>query len=166
MIRHSRLAIVCLALGCAAPAATASMHAAPAPSLDAARDSTHALLARIQEALRQRNVTAVMATYPDSGDLVSAAFGYLQTDRAAFAKQLGAMLESVEAVTFDFRRTIVEPISPTAAAVTAEYRMGLQLRAANAPPVGQCGVWSAVVAQRNGRFVILQEHQSARPQIC
>ena len=166
MIRHARLAILYLAVGCAARATTtASMRAAPAPTLEVARDSTRALLGRIQEAVRHRDVTAVMATYPDTGDLVSAAFGYLQTDRALFAKQLGTMFESVEAVTFDFTRTIIEPISPTAAAVTAEYRMGLQVPPMTAP-AGQCGVWSAVVAQRGGRFVILQEHQSARPQIC
>jgi ketosteroid isomerase-like protein len=162
MIRYAWFLSLAAAVGCAPGRGVATV---PAPPNQAAvTDSARGVLSRLQDAMNRRDVAGVLEAYPDTESIVSAVSGELRTSRAAMRDQLAAEFRALQALDFRFVDPIIEAVGPEAAAVTARYVVRTQGRGDES--VRQCGVWSGVVAQRAGRYVVLQEHQSVRMVIC
>jgi hypothetical protein len=107
----------------------------------------------------------MLGLYPDSGHVVSASGGYLILGRDSLASAVTGFWEDVgqnmvrpEWRWGDFH---VDVLSADAAAVTASYRIPHMTPTGFAHVVG--GVWTAVFANRGGRWVIVQEHLSDAP---
>lgn len=144
--------------------ACAQSASAPNGVRGAASDSTRALLTRIQDAVNSRDVAKVMATYPDGPTVTSAAFGALLRQRAAIEANMRDFFAHTETVHIRFIDPVIDIISRNASAVTTRYVLEATPRGGASS--SSCGVWSGVLVLRGGRFVILQEHQSAQSHPC
>lgn len=108
---------------------------------------------------------AMLSLYPDSGEVVSASGGYMIVGRDSLASAVHAFWENVgismvrpEWRWGDFH---VDVLARDAAVLTASYRIPHLTPTGHAHVVG--GVWTAVFANRNGEWIIVQEHLSDAP---
>jgi len=161
---HLVIASVLTLLICTTGLASAPVGWQPNDSQRAAADSTRALLRRIQDALNSRDLAKVMATYPNGPTVTSAAFGELLRQRAAIEANMRDFFAHTEKVHIRFTDPVIDIISSDASAVTTRYVLEITPRGEASS--SSCGVWSGVLALRGGRFVILQEHQSAQSHAC
>lgn len=107
----------------------------------------------------------MLALYPDSGKVVSASGGYLIVGRDSLESAVRGFWENVgqNMVRPEWRwgEFHVDVLSPNSAVVTASYRIPHMTPTGYAHVIG--GVWTAVFTNRNGRWVVVQEHLSDAP---
>ena len=108
----------------------------------------------------------IMALYPDTGSVVSAAGGRMTTTRAGLEREIRSFYENVGqnmvGPTWTWGETHVDVLARDAAVLTATYTIPHLTPAGRRHVVG--GAWTAVFARRGGRWVIVQEHLSDMPQ--
>lgn len=107
----------------------------------------------------------MLSLYPDTGAVISASGGYLIVGRDSLEAAVRGFWENVGQNMVrpqwrwgDFH---VDVLGPDAAVVTASYRVPHLTPTGHAHVVG--GVWTAVFARRDGRWVVVQEHLSDAP---
>lgn len=108
----------------------------------------------------------MLALYPRSGRVVSAVAGGVLTSRDSieggiryFWNNVGVNMREPR---WEWDRFYVDVLSPTAAAVTATYR--IPHRNPRNEPHTLGGAMTMVLSKREGRWVIMQEHLSDLPQ--
>ena len=122
-------------------------------------DSVRAWIARGDSALNRRDVEAIVAEQADSTGMTSNGdYGVSTRDsvRSGFK-----YLEHVRSASISQKIRRLDVLAPDAAAVTTEFDFASVDSAGKRHAVS--GAWTAVVAQRGGRWVSLQEHSSMRP---
>ncbi len=104
----------------------------------------------------------MLALYPDTGQVISASGGYLIVGRDSVAAAIRGFWESVgqNMVRPEWRwgRMHIDVLGRDAAVVSATYRVPHMTPTGRAHVVG--GAWTAVFSNRDGRWVIVQEHLS------
>jgi hypothetical protein len=153
---------------CAPPADNAAPYAHVSPrQAEAIRREVEATLRNAYD-LSKPNVVAQMLTlYADSGHLVSASGGQVMTSRDSVAagirdfwNNIGRNMRQPHWV---WEHMYVDVLSPTAAVVTATYRVP-HLTPTNQPhEIG--GAMTEVFQRRGGRWVVIQEHLSDLPRM-
>lgn len=110
----------------------------------------------------------LMALYPDSGRVVSAAAGRVTATRAQLDSAIGTFWEYVGqnmvGPTWVWDDIEVDVLARDAAVVTASYTIPHHTPAGR--PHTIAGAWTAVFVRRDGRWVIVQEHLSDVPVIA
>lgn len=172
-LRHAIFLLLTLALG----TACAGGDAAPPGSESLTGEQRAAIADTVSALLRAATdlspsadtlgdpADQMLAIYPDSGMVVSASGGYLIVGRDSLASAVRAFWENVG-------RSMVRPewrwgdfhvdvLASDAAVVTASYRIPHLTPTGHAHVVG--GVWTAVFARRDGRWMVVQEHLSDAP---
>jgi len=143
---------------------------APDPARDAARDAALAdtLTAIVSDAydFRRPDVVArLMALYPTSGPVISAAAGRVTTTRAALQQAIAQFWQRVgqnmQQPRFVIGERHVTSLGPDAAVLTVTY--SIPHHTPEGMPHTLTGAWTAVFARRDGRWVIVQEHLSDPP---
>lgn len=161
VVRRAAAAAVLIALGCTragggelTPAQSASIRAEIEKAMRDAYD------------LSKPNVAdRMLALYPKSGRVISAAGGRVLSSRDSlemgiryFWSNVGSNMRQPSWV---WERFYVDVLSPTAAVVTATYRV--PHRTPRNEPHELGGAMTAVFEKRGGRWVIIQEHLSDLP---
>jgi hypothetical protein len=107
----------------------------------------------------------MLALYPQSGAVVSASGGTVITSRDSVAagiryfwNNVGVNMKSPQWV---WERFYIDVLSPTAAVVTATYR--IPHRDPQNHPHEIAGAMTEVFEKRQGKWVVVQEHLSDRP---
>jgi ketosteroid isomerase-like protein len=165
-VRPPRAAIVLgLALvvgaGCGGSAA-----ARPDPARDAAlRDTLTAIIADAYDFSRPDVVSRLMALYPTSGPVVSAAAGRVSTTRAALQQSIGSFWQRIGqnmvGPKFVIGQRYATALGPDAAVLTITYTIPHHTPEGRPHTLG--GAWTAVFVRRDGRWRIVQEHLSDLP---
>lgn len=152
--------VVALAVGCA-------VGGGERPLTDRERA---AIAAEVERRLREATtldgagdpVARMLALYPDSGRVVSAAGGRLSTTRdsldqavTTFWTVVGRNMQRPE---WRWGAMQVDVLGADAAVATAAYRVPHLTPDGRPHVIG--GVWTAVFARRDGRWVVVQEHLS------
>ena len=110
-------------------------------------------------------VERLMALYPDTGRVVSAAAGHVTTSRDSLRAELTHFWEwvgqNMQQPRWRWGPRYVEVLSPTAAVMTATYAIDHRTPEGRPHVVG--GAWTALFEKRDGRWVIVQEHLSDAP---
>jgi ketosteroid isomerase-like protein len=108
----------------------------------------------------------LLSLYPDSGRVVSASGGRMLTSRDSLADGIRYFWEStgqnMREPRWIWERMSTDVIDRNAAVVTATYR--IPHRTPRGEPHELAGAMTLVFARRGGRWVVLQEHLSDRPQ--
>lgn len=111
-------------------------------------------------------VERMMSLYPASGRVVSANTGRAMTTRDSIAAAVNDFWQYVGVnmrdPKWEWGEIHVDVLSPTAAVVTATYR--IPHRNPNNQPHVLGGAMTAVFQKRDGKWVVIQEHLSDRPQ--
>ena len=135
-------------------------------ALDSAlADSLARRLADAYDFSRPDVVQRLMALYPDTGPVLSAAAGRVTTSRLAVRLEVERFWQRVGQNMRDPRFVIEQRwgtrLGPDAAALTLEYRIP------HTTPEGRphtlSGAWTAVFQRRAGEWVVVQEHLSDVP---
>jgi uncharacterized protein (TIGR02246 family) len=122
-------------------------------------DSVRALIRRNVKAVNDRNADAVSQLYPDSGATLSAGNGDVQlVSRAALRARTTEYFASLRAITFSQSIERIDVLAAGAAVVTA--RIDLKQVDTTGRQSGARPLWTAALALRDGRYVVLQEHAS------
>jgi hypothetical protein len=108
----------------------------------------------------QGDSAALMGTYPSSGPLVSAGNGELTTSRDSVAGMLAGLSQTSDRKT-SYQNPKIDVLAPGVAAVTLAFRF--EGKQPDKKPFNNAGVYSAVLAERDGKLQIVQEHQSMLP---
>jgi ketosteroid isomerase-like protein len=107
----------------------------------------------------------LLSLYPDSGRVVSASGGRILTSRDSLADGIRYFWEStgqnMREPRWIWERMVTDVLSPNSAVVTATYR--IPHRTPRGQPHELAGAMTLVFARRGGRWVVLQEHLSDRP---
>jgi hypothetical protein len=116
--------------------------------------------------LSQPNVVErLMSLYPTDGRIISASGGQLVTSRDSLRMGIAAFWDNVgrnmRNPTVDWTSMYIDVLSPTAAVMTATYR--IPHTQPNGLPHVIGGAWTAVFELQNGHWVIIQEHLSDNP---
>jgi hypothetical protein len=108
----------------------------------------------------------LLSLYPDSGRVVSASGGRMLTSRDSLADGIRYFWEStgqnMRQPRWIWERMSTDVIDRNAAVITATYR--IPHRTPRGEPHELAGAMTLVFARRGGRWVVLQEHLSDRPQ--
>jgi hypothetical protein len=125
-------------------------------------DTLRAEVLRAYDFTRPDPVAALMALYPDTGRIVSAASGRLTSTHAELERGIRAFWDNVgrnmRQPQFVIDSAFVDVLSRDAGVMTMAYRIP-HLTPKNEPHV-LAGVWTALFVRRGGRWVIVQEHLS------
>ena len=110
-------------------------------------------------------VQRMMSLYPESGPVYSTASGHISTTRRELQAQVDTFWHYVGSNMRDPRwewtAMHVDVLAPDAAVMTASYRIPH-----NTPMNMEhviAGAWTAVFANRDGKWVVIQEHLSDVP---
>ncbi|MFL5581036.1 MAG: YybH family protein [Gemmatimonadaceae bacterium] len=129
-------------------------------------DTLSARIAEAYDPTKPDPVARAMALYPQTGRVVSAAGGRITTERAALERDVRTFWENVgrnmRSPRWEWGERYLDVLGPDAAVLTASYRIPHLTPAGEPHAIG--GVWTAVFARRDGRWVIVQEHLSDAPQ--
>lgn len=129
-------------------------------------DTLSARIAEAYDPTKPDPVARAMALYPQTGRVVSAAGGRITTDRVALERDVRTFWENVgrnmRSPRWEWGERYLDVLGPDAAVLTASYRIPHLTPAGEPHAIG--GVWTAVFARRDGRWVIVQEHLSDAPQ--
>jgi ketosteroid isomerase-like protein len=108
----------------------------------------------------------LISLYADSGRVVSASGGRILTSRDSLADGIRYFWEStgrnMREPRWIWEQMVTDVLSPDAAVVTATYRV--PHRTPRGEPHELAGAMTLVFARRGGRWVVVQEHLSDRPQ--
>lgn len=128
-------------------------------------DTLTRLMAEAYDFSRPDVQQRLLALYPDSGRVISAAAGRVTTTRAELDSAIGTFWQYVGqnmvAPTWVWGEVHTDVLSPNAAVVTASYTIPHHTPAGR--PHVIAGAWTAVFERRNGRWVVVQEHLSDLP---
>jgi ketosteroid isomerase-like protein len=125
-------------------------------------DSVRAFLDRERVMIAKGDTVAAMADYLPSGPLVSASGGKLATSRDSVIAGLRSFYQTTKSRELTIRSTKIDVLAPDVAALTADFVLSSKDSAGKSNEVR--GVYSAVLATRDGRLRIIQENQSNAPQ--
>ena len=129
-------------------------------------DSLKHLVTITYDLSKPNAVSRLMSLYPAEGPVISANTGRATTTRAALQSQVETFWNNVGTnmrnPRWEWTSMNIDVLSPNAAVMTATYRIP-HLNPHNLPHVVG-GAWTAVFANRGGRWVIVQEHLSDVPQ--
>jgi hypothetical protein len=128
-------------------------------------DSLKHLVTNTYDLSKPNAVARMMSLYPTDGPVISANSGRATTTRAALQSQVETFWRYVGSnmrnPRWEWTSMNIDVLSPNAAVMTATYRIP-HLNPHNMPhTIG--GAWTAVFANRGGRWVIVQEHLSDVP---
>jgi hypothetical protein len=123
-------------------------------------DSVRAFIRRGDIALNRRDVEELVAEQGDSVGMT--ANGRYAVHTADSVRNGFRYLEHVRSASISQKIRRLDVLAPDAAAITTEFDFATVDSAGKRDSVS--GAWTAVVAQRGGRWVSLQEHTSMRPQ--
>ena len=133
---------------------------------DAVRAEVTAALRDAYDLSRPDVEQRMLALYGPTGAIVSASAGQVVTSRDTLTQGIQYFWRNVGVnmrdPTWEWDSLFVEVLSPTSAVVTAAYRIP-HLNPRNQPHV-IAGAMTAVFVKSDGRWVIVQEHLSDRPQ--
>lgn len=108
----------------------------------------------------------LISLYADSGRVVSASGGRILTSRDSLVDGIRYFWEStgrnMREPRWIWEQIVTDVLSPDAAVVTATYRV--PHRTPRGEPHELAGAMTLVFARRGGRWVVVQEHLSDRPQ--
>ncbi|MDP9176213.1 MAG: nuclear transport factor 2 family protein [Gemmatimonadota bacterium] len=128
-------------------------------------DSLKHLVTSTYDLSKPNAVARLMNLYPAEGPVISANSGRATTTRAALQSQVETFWQYVGSnmrnPRWEWTSMNIDVLSPSAAVMTATYRVP-HLNPHNTPHVIG-GAWTAVFANREGRWVIVQEHLSDVP---
>lgn len=128
-------------------------------------DSLKRLVTNTYDLSRPDAVARMMSLYPAKGPIVSANSGRATTTRAALQSQVDTFWHYVGSnmrnPKWEWTSMNIDVLSPTSAVMTATYRIPHLNPHNQAHVIG--GAWTAVFANRGGRWVIVQEHLSDVP---
>jgi hypothetical protein len=132
-------------------------------------DSLKHLVTNTYDLSKPNAVERLMSLYPTVGPVISANSGRATTTRAALQSQVETFWQYVGSnmrnPRWEWTSMNFDVLSPNAAVMTATYQVP-HLNAHNMPHTIS-GAWTAVFANRGGRWVIVQEHLSdAPPQVA
>jgi hypothetical protein len=138
----------------------------PTPAERAAiADSLKHLVTNTYDLSKPDVVNRLMSLYPTEGAVVSANTGSATTTRAALKSQIETFWKYVGSnmrnPKWEWTSMHIDVLSRNAAVLTATYRIR-HLTPRNTPHVIG-GAWTAVFVNRDGRWVIIQEHLSDAP---
>ena len=131
-------------------------------------DTVEALLRRAYDLSAPSSGAAerLLSLYPDSGRVVSASGGRMLTSRDSLADGIRYFWEStgqnMREPRWIWEHMSTDVIDRNAAVITATYRV--PHRTPRGEPHELAGAMTLVFARRGGRWVVLQEHLSDRPQ--
>jgi ketosteroid isomerase-like protein len=123
-------------------------------------DSVRAFIARGDSAVARRDVDAVVAEQADSSGMAQNGTYRIYTPDSV--RKGFAYLKRIRSASISERVQRIDVLAPDAAAFTTLFEFIAVDSAGKAHPAR--GVWTAILAQRGGRFVALQEHQSYEPE--
>ncbi|HUF25950.1 MAG TPA: DUF4440 domain-containing protein [Gemmatimonadaceae bacterium] len=141
---------------------------APLSTADTAAigDTLRALIERTYDFSRPDVVARLMSLYPDTGPVISAASGQALTERDSLREQIASFWEYVgqnmQDPRWEWTETHVTVLAPDAAVLTGVYRIPHLNPSGQPHTVG--GAWTMVFRRIDGRWTIVQEHLSDRPQ--
>jgi hypothetical protein len=120
-------------------------------------DSARAWIAPSYHQWEQGDSAGLMASYPSAGPLVTANDGNLVTSRDSVAGFFAGLGQTTgRRATYDDAK--INVLAPGVAAVTTTYRLR---GARQGKKFDMHGVYSAVLAERDARIRLIQEHQSS-----
>lgn len=142
---------------------------APRPVSSAQRtaisDSLRKLVVETYDLSKPNFVAQLMSLYPTAGPVYSTSSGHISTTRAELQQQIDTFWKYVGGnmrnPKWEWTAMHVDVLSPDAAVMTASYRVP-HLNPMNTPHT-IAGAWTAVFANRGGRWVVVQEHLSDVP---
>jgi ketosteroid isomerase-like protein len=128
-------------------------------------DSLKRLVVSAYDLTRPDPVARLMSLYPDGDSLISASGGGVVRTRAELERQIKTFWtyvgSNMQKPRWEWTSMDIDVLSPDAAVMTGTYRIP------HATPQGRPhnlgGAWTAVFANRGGRWVIVQEHLSDAP---
>ncbi len=128
-------------------------------------DSLKHLVTNTYDLSKPNAVARLMSLYPTQGPVISANSGRATTTRAALQSQVETFWQYVGSnmrnPRWEWTSMNIDVLSPNAAVMTATYQIP-HLNPHNMPHTIS-GAWTAVFANRGGRWVIVQEHLSDTP---
>jgi len=128
-------------------------------------DSLRALVTQAYDLKRPEANVRLLALYPDSGRVISAAAGRVTTSRAALDSSINGFWQRVgqnmQNPAFEMGSSYVDIITRDAAVMTFTYRIPHTTPLGGPHIVG--GAWTTLWRRVNGRWVIVQEHLSDTP---
>lgn len=138
----------------------------PAAERRAIADSLTALVIDAYDLGRSDAVERLLALYPDSGRVISAASGRVTTTRDTLAGEIRGFWQRVgqnmRSPRFELGNSYVDLITRDAAVVTLTYRIP-HLTPRNTPHTVS-GAWTMLWRRQDGRWRIVQEHLSDSPE--
>jgi ketosteroid isomerase-like protein len=149
--------LVCLAVAVfgARPVAAQPMPAAERTRIE---DSVRVFLTRYIAAYESRDLRAVMALYPPGGPVSSANDGRITTSRDSIESGIGRFLQGMREIAFTTDPPIVTALDSRTAVITLVFHGSGTRNDGRA--FSTTGSWTAVLAERDGRFTIIQEQES------
>lgn len=137
----------------------------PATERRAIADSLSALVANAYDFSKPDATTRLLALYPDSGRVISAAGGRVTSTRAALASEIEGFWQRVgqnmQGPRFELGSSYVDVITRDAAVMTFAY--SIPHRTPDGRPHVVNGAWTTFWRRDGGRWRIVQEHLSDAP---
>jgi hypothetical protein len=130
----------------------------PAAERTRVEDSVRVFLTRYIAAYESRDIRSVMALYPTSGPVASANDGRVTTSRDSIEAGIGRFLKGMREIAFGNDPPIVTALDSRSAVVTLAFHGTGTWNDGRA--FSTTGSWTAVLAERDGRFTIIQEQES------
>lgn len=128
-------------------------------------DSLRKLVVETYDLSKPNAVERLMSLYPAAGPVYSTSSGHTSKSRAelqsqieTFWKYVGSNMRNPK---WEWTDIHIDVLSPDAAVMTASYRVP-HLNPMNTPHT-IAGAWTAVFVNRDGRWVVVQEHLSDVP---
>jgi hypothetical protein len=129
---------------------------------NAIADSLKRLVVNTYDLSKPNPVKRLMSLYPDTGRVISASGGVTTTTRPKLEEGIKAFWtyvgQNMRNPHWEWTSMTVDVLAPDAAVMTSTYRIP------HLTPMGMNhvigGAWTAVFQNRDGRWVIIQEHLS------
>jgi ketosteroid isomerase-like protein len=155
-----------LVAGTASVGACRNPEQIPAAERRAIADSLTALITDAYDLGRPDAAERLLALYPDSGRVISAAAGRVTTTRDTLAGEIRGFWQRVgqnmRTPRFELGNSYVDLITRDAAVITLTYRIP-HLTPRNTPHTVS-GAWTMLWRRQDGRWRIVQEHLSDSPE--
>lgn len=141
-------------------------HPVSAEQRKAITDSLTKLVVETYDLGKPDAVERLMSLYPTTGPVYSTSSGHISTTRAELQSQIETFWKYVGSnmrdPKWEWTQMHVDVLAPDAAVMTASYRIPHRTPMNIQHVIG--GAWTAVFANRGGRWVVVQEHLSDTPQ--
>lgn len=128
-------------------------------------DSLRKLVTAAYDLSKPDPVASLMSLYPTNDSLVSASAGETVRTRAQLEQQIRTFWtyvgSNMQKPRWEWTSMVIDVLAPDAAVMTSTYRIPHATPQGTPHVLG--GAWTAVFANRGGRWVIVQEHLSDAP---